>query len=110
MLRFTEEVKIERFTPEIGECLASAAEWSMKMEVDVWVTAIDNGTHGKITFHGKSLAIDLDTAGNRREDTRSLYEWQVWRLPVGWEVIEETTHVHHEADHGRRPKKRIRNA
>jgi hypothetical protein len=102
MMRFAPGVAIAVFTAPLAELFALCTEWSLLERRDVEINAVDNGTHGAATLHGRSLAADIDTAGDRPEDLLSLARHLARRLGPTWQIIVEATHVHAEYDTGRR--------
>lgn len=102
MLRFAPGVAIAVFTPQLAEVIKIAAEWALVSGVAVDVNSIDDKGHGAGSFHGWSLAIDLDTAGDKPVDLDALHGYLVRHLPLPWQVINEKDHVHAEWDNGRR--------
>ena len=103
MLRFTgvigsSFVMIELFDDKTITVLREANEWSRVARLTVDVNAIDNGSHGVNTFHGRSLAWDLDVVGEDAQDLVSLASYLQMRLPPPYEVVLESTHVHIEFD------------
>ena len=102
MLRFQPNVRIGYFSPQAGAVLEAASRWSLGSGVDVDVNHAADGEHSPTSLHPFDCAWDLDTAGDRRADTESLYNYlRVW-LPAGYDVVLEGTHVHVEWDTHRR--------
>ena len=100
MIRFKPEVRIVHFTPELAGLLAAASLWSLRARIDVEVNSIDDGAgvHKPTTRHGFSIAVDLDTVGDRVAELRALAEY-LWRcLPPWYDVVFEGDHVHVEYD------------
>jgi hypothetical protein len=102
MLWFKAGVGVRHFGRELAEVLERASEWSLIARVDVEVNSVDDGKHGASTLHGQSLAIDLDPATDRADDTARLARFLAQRLSPVWQVILEVDHVHCEFDTGRR--------
>jgi hypothetical protein len=105
MLRFKPEVRIVHFTAQLHEVLALATLWSLIVRVDVEVNSIDDGApiHMSGSLHGKSLAVDLDTVGDKPADTAALGERMRVSLPPQYDVVFEGDHVHIEWDAHRGP-------
>jgi hypothetical protein len=100
MLRFITQpsgpVTIAEWNAEADLVLRCADRWSQHTGIGVDINAIDNGTHGATTLHGRSRAWDLDTAGDQATDLHALYAWLHEMLPPGFDVVLEATHVHVE--------------
>lgn len=105
MLRFKPEVRVVFFTEQLAELFQVVTLWSFRARVDVEVNSIDDGgdVHKIGTLHGKSLAADLDTVGDKPADTLALAEYLRVMLPPQWDVIFEGDHVHVEWDTRRPP-------
>jgi hypothetical protein len=109
MLRFKPEVRIRVFRAELAGVLLEASLWSLLERVDVEVNSIDDSVHGLTgpTLHGSSLAIDLDTVGDKASDTHALGEYLRRALPAGYDVIFEGDHMHIEYDTHRPPLRKM---
>jgi hypothetical protein len=109
MLRFKPEVRIRVFRAELAGALLEASLWSLLERIDVDVNAVDEtpGIHMAGTLHGSSLAIDLDTVGDKAPDTQSLGEYLRRALPTGYDVLFEGDHVHVEYDTHRPPLRKM---
>jgi hypothetical protein len=105
VLRFKPEVRIEFVGHQLTQIFAAACIWSMRARVDVEVNSVDDGAPGRApaTLHGDSLAVDLDTAGDRRDDLTRLAEYLRRSLAAGFDVVLESQHVHVEYDPHRPP-------
>lgn len=105
MLRFASTVRIEFLGHPLTQILASACIWSMRARVDVAVNSVDDTAPGRssATLHGDSLAVDLDTAGDRPDDLKRLGEYLRHQLAPGFDVVLEADHVHVEYDAHRPP-------
>jgi len=106
MLRFLPSVRILRFRSPLAVMFDIASEWSLLAHVDVEVNAVDDGTHGPGTLHGRSLAADFDTANDHDNDLESLFQYFRVQLPAGYDVVHEGDHVHVEWDVHRAPMRR----
>jgi len=109
MLRFKPEVRIVHLTAALADVLSAATFWSLRQRIDIEVNSIDDGAgvHLPNSRHGQSLAVDLDTVGDKIEDTRALAEF-LWRaLPAGYDVVFERDHVHVEYDAHRPPMRAL---
>ena len=106
MLRFLPTVRIRRFRAPLGTIFDVASEWSVLARVDVEINAVDDGTHGRHTLHGHSLAVDLDTVNDHDNDLESLFHHLRVQLPSGYDVVHEGDHVHVEWDVHRAPMRR----
>jgi hypothetical protein len=100
MLTFKPGVQVVYFDERIALVIREASLWSLAQNIAVHVTSIDDPAPGRVpdTFHGKSLAVDVnlvDTVDPRRA---ALADWLTKRLPAGFDVILEGDHVHVEAD------------
>jgi hypothetical protein len=91
-------VKIARFDYRTWMLLELANDWSYMNKEIVDINAIDNGTHGANSFHGFSLAWDLDVDGDHATDLTKLADYLRMKLPPPYEVIVESDHVHVEWD------------
>jgi hypothetical protein len=98
MLSFKSTVRIVHFTEQLALVLRYAANWAAITKVGVEVNAIDDSEHTASTLHGWSLAIDLDTAGDVIADLERLHGYLARHLPVPFEVLLETDHIHVEWD------------
>lgn len=100
MIRFKPEVRIRRFRRELADVLEEASYWSLVERVDVEINSVDDSAPDRsaTTLHGSSLAVDLDTAGDKATDTRALADHLRRTLPPGYDVILESDHVHVEWD------------
>lgn len=108
MLRFKPEVRVAFWSEPLSTIVREASLWSLRAGVEVEVNSIDDGAdiHIPTSRHGSSLAVDLDTVGDRRNDTRALAEF-LWRvLPEEYDVVDELDHVHVEFDVHRPPLRR----
>lgn len=91
-------VKIDVFTNRTSILLETANYWSYLNNKIVDINAIDNGEHIATTFHGMSLAWDLDVDGDQHQDLVSLAAYLRIHLQPPYEVIIETDHIHVEWD------------
>jgi len=105
MLRFTglpgtsnPYVTINIFDDKTILLFKEANEWSRINKITVDINAIDNGKHSANTFHGHSLAWDLDTDKDNPIDLVLLGKYLQMRLPPPYEIVLEDTHVHIEFD------------
>jgi hypothetical protein len=98
MLRFEPHVRIVFFTEALARVFHLAACWSLIEGVGVVVNSVDDGKHGSGTLHGYSLAIDLDTEGDRPEHLPRLHGYMARNLDAPYDVVLEATHVHVEYD------------
>lgn len=105
MLRFKPEVRIEFLGHQLTQILATACIWSMRRRIDVEVNSVDDAAPGRAstTLHGDSVAVDLDTFGDRRDDLNGLAEYLRRQLAAGFDVVLEADHVHVEYDPHRPP-------
>lgn len=105
MLRVKPDVRIVEFTTPLAQAFAAATSWSLRTRIDVEVNSVDDDAAGRgaSTLHGASLAVDLDTAGDRPADTHALAEHLRRALPPGFDVVLEGDHVHVEYDLHRPP-------
>lgn len=105
MLRFKPEVRIEFLGHQLAQMFAAACIWSMRRRVDVEVNSVDDRAPGRAsnTLHGDSIAVDLDTIGDRRDDLTGLAEYLRRQLAPGFDVVLEKDHVHVEYDPRRPP-------
>jgi len=95
-------VVVKRWDRKTSDLLEAADVWSRKTGVGIDINAIDNGTHGAGSFHGRSLAWDLDTKGDMPGDLVSLAAHLKAELPPPYEIVVEAGHVHVEWDTHRR--------
>jgi hypothetical protein len=105
VLRFKPDVRIVFVGHQLSQILASACIWSLRARVDVEVNSVDDSAPGRssLSLHGDSLAVDLDTAGDRRDDLNRLAEYMRRNLAIGFDVVLEADHVHVEYDPHRPP-------
>jgi hypothetical protein len=80
--------------------LALVAAWSAVERVEVEINSIDDLAPGRTatTLHGLGLAIDLDTASEKRADLEELAAFLGRSLDTSYDVLMEGTHVHVEYD------------
>lgn len=99
-VQFKPEVRVYAFTPQLTCVLALAAHWSLRTRVGVEVNSIDDGAPGRVgdTLHGYSLAIDLDTVGDKLPDLQDLAEFLRRTLDPQYDLVWEGNHVHVEWD------------
>ncbi len=93
-------VTIQRWDQLTARLFETANQWSQANGKTVDINAIDNGTHSPTTFHGRSLAWDLDVDGDHINNLSSLAAWLKMLLPPPYQVVLEHTHVHVEWDTG----------
>jgi hypothetical protein len=105
VLRFKESVRVLFFGHQLTQVLAAACIWSMRTRVDVEVNSIDDPAPGRTstTLHGDSLAVDLDTAGDKHADLVQLAEYLRRCMDPAFDVVLESDHVHVEYD-AKRPR------
>lgn len=103
MLRFQPGVEIAYWNPRLNDIFTYASAWGALRGLRVDVNSIDDKTHGAGTLHGWSLAVDLDTEGDRHDDLGRLFGFLARYLPDEYDVVLEKDHVHVECDLGRRP-------
>lgn len=103
-LMFEPEVRIKHLGEQLARILSEASTWSALNGLAVVVYSVDDRTHNPGTLHGWSLAVDLDVFGKPPAGNPSLFGWLARRLPDGYDVILEDTHVHAEFDVKRLPK------
>jgi hypothetical protein len=75
-----------------------ASAWGLRERTWVDVNSIDDKQHGTTTLHSYSLALNLDTDGDRPADLKSLHGWLARYLPLEYDVVLESDHVHIEYD------------
>lgn len=99
-VRFKPEVRIVYLTAQLADILQQAALWSLRSRIDVEVNSIDDGAavHMPTTLHGCSLAIDLDTVGDKQPETQQLADWLRRTLDPQYDLVWEGNHVHVEWD------------
>ena len=108
MLRFRPEVQIRRLDERLATILREAAYWSETANVDVEINSIDDPAPDRspATLHGRSLAVDLDTIGDKPADLHALADsLRVWLDPQ-YDILLESDHVHVEWDARRGPLRR----
>jgi len=100
MLRFKPSVRIRFVNQPLVGVLALAAMWSLRAGVDVDVNSVDDPAPDRAptTLHGDSLAVDLDTDGDRTADLRSLATFLRRTLERPYDIVFEGDHVHVEWD------------
>jgi hypothetical protein len=104
-VQFKPEVRFTYLTPQLVTVLQLAALWSLRTRVGVEVNSIDDGPniHMQTSLHGYSLAIDLDTVGDKMPDTQELAEFLRRTLDPQYDLVWEGDHVHVEWDVHRGP-------
>jgi len=104
-VRFKLEVRITYLTEQLADVLQLASLWSLRTRIDVEVNSIDDGAAGRLadTLHGCSLAIDLDTVGDKQPETQQLAEFLRRALDPQYDLVWEGNHVHVEWDAHRPP-------
>lgn len=109
MMRFKPDVRVRLCRDELALVLREASQWSLLERIDVEVNSIDDGAdvHMAASLHGRSLAVDLDTVGDKAADTQALAEHLRRALPPGYDVLLEADHVHVEYDTHRPPLRRL---
>lgn len=100
MLRFKPEVRIHELTDQLVAVMRACAVWSTRANIAVEFNSIDDGVdvHGVGTLHGFSLAVDVDTVGEKPADLEALDGFLRRRLPVEFDIVFEGDHVHVEWD------------
>lgn len=98
MLRFQPGVQVKVYNSRLTPILEYASLWGLRERTYVDVNSIDDKVHGPTTLHGSSLAVDLDTDGDKPEDLAKLWTWLARYLPDEYDVILEKDHVHVEFD------------
>jgi len=100
MIRFKPDVRIHELTDQLVAIVRACAAWSGRSSVAVEFNSIDDGAgvHGADTLHGFSLAVDVDTVGDKPEDLDQLDRFLRRRLPIEFDVVFEGDHVHVEWD------------
>jgi hypothetical protein len=91
-------VKIMLFNSPTIQLFELLDKWSLISKKNVIINAIDNGTHGPNTLHGLSLAWDLGIEGHQLMDFQLLGGFLKVRLPLPYEIVIESDHVHVEWD------------
>src|SRR5262249_55424995 len=104
-LRFKPEVRITYLTEQLTTVLLLASLWSLRTRIDVEVNSIDDGAPGRVgnTLHGYSLAVDLDTVGDKQPELDELAEYLRRTLNPQYDCVWEGNHVHVEWDARRGP-------
>jgi hypothetical protein len=100
MLKFKPEVRIGDFNCHLWRVLAECCLWSFRTHIDVEINSIEDGLkiHELDSLHRLSLAVDLDTDGDRAADLAELLEFLQRRLDPQYDIVYEATHVHVEWD------------
>lgn len=98
MIRFKSSVVIQYFNRRLARVFEAASIWSELTRIGVDVNAVTDGQHKPGSLHYFSLAVDLDTEGDRRQDLMSLHAWLARHLEAGYDVVFEEDHVHVEYD------------
>lgn len=95
-LRFKPEVRIVCWNELEGYMLNALSEWSLLHKLDVQINSINDPAPGRVpdTDHKYDLAIDAEPIGNATADRQALANYCRKRLPVGFDVILEDSHVH----------------
>jgi hypothetical protein len=103
MIRFGAGVYCHLFRLEIALVLHHASHWAAISGVIVDVNSLADRQHSAGTLHTFDLAVDLDTAGDRREHLVRLHGYLARVLPPEYDVVLEADHVHVEWDARRKP-------
>lgn len=98
MLRFQPGVQVKYYNSRLTPIFEYASVWGLRERTYVDVNSIDDKIHGATTLHGFSLAVDLDTDGDRPADLKSLHGFLARYLPLEYDVVLEKDHVHVEYD------------
>jgi len=98
MITFAPNVQIVDFTEQLALIFRLAGNWANISNVSVEINSIDDKRHKVGTLHGWSLAIDLDTAGDKMPDLEQLHGYLARHLPHPYQVLLEQDHVHVEWD------------
>jgi hypothetical protein len=109
MMRFKTEVRVRAWSAPLVEVLSQAALWSLIARVDVEVNSIDDGAavHLATSLHGWSLAVDLDTVGDKPAETEQLADYLRRVLHPQYDLVFEGDHVHVEWDAHRAPLRKV---
>ncbi len=102
MLPWAPNVRVHYFSEPIARVLHLASVWALVARVGVVVNSMNDRAHGPNSLHGWDLAIDLDTADDRSVDLAQLHGYLARHLPLDYDVVLETDHVHVEWDVKRR--------
>jgi hypothetical protein len=104
-IRFRPEVRIVYLTEQLSQVFLIAALWSLRTRVDVEISSVDDGpaVHQDGTLHGYSLAVDLDTVGDKQLDADELAGYLRIALDPQYDIVWEGDHVHVEWDVHRGP-------
>ncbi len=97
-ISFKPEVRFNLFLPEMAKVLELASYWSAMNKMNVELNSGNDSAHMSGSLHYFDLAVDLDTAGDKPEDLKSLHTYLSKTLPIGYDVIFEKNHVHVEWD------------
>ncbi|MGB2711036.1 MAG: hypothetical protein WBC33_05920 [Conexibacter sp.] len=103
MMRFEPNFRLHILQLEIAVVLHHASLWSLLRGVGLVVNHGSDGTHKAGSLHGWNLALDLDTEGDRRDETAHLAGYLARILGPGYDVVFEGTHCHVEWDPHRAP-------
>ena len=98
MVRFEPNVRVVYWSEQISRIVHLASVWSLVTQIGVVINSADDGRHSKTTLHGLSLALDLDTEGDRPNHLPELHRYIARHLPAGYDVLLESDHVHVEFD------------
>jgi hypothetical protein len=102
MIRFSAGVVVNHWNERLHAVLEYASAWSNLTSIVVDINSIDDKAHGPTTLHHWSLALDLDTDGDRAADLASLHAFLCRYLPHDYDVVLERDHIHVEFDLKRR--------
>jgi len=99
-VRFKQEVRIIDLPWQLVAVLRLAALWSLRSRIHVEINSIDDGAgvHMGGSLHGLSLAVDLDTVGDKNPDIEQLAEFLRRTLDPQYDLVFEGDHVHVEWD------------
>lgn len=85
-------------TPQISRVLGLALAWSVREGKSIDINSFNDGKHIDGSLHYLDLAIDLDVAGEDRDDLMALGDFLITHLPSGYQVMVNREHIHVEWD------------
>jgi len=92
-------IQFNYLTAEIVEILNTAATWSWRTGVTVWLTSLNDHEHGDSSLHYYDYAVDFDT--REAGDLQRLYRYLRDKLDHRFDVVFEGNHVHVEFELGK---------
>lgn len=103
MLRFTDNCKFKDLKPQILLAIYVSEQVYLAYNVpEMWLTSVDDSTHGSNSLHYSGNAIDIRTrnipGGYTGEKAKLIHAAIKARLGKEFDVVLESNHIHIEYD------------